>query len=93
MNVRTILLGAVAVITIIFGAFIYAGGIFLAFAFGSFPWWFLAFFPVIGQIYLLWLAWELTATFVNSYAITLVVFALILGLFVILAVMSDKENV
>jgi hypothetical protein len=39
MNVRTILLGLVGVVTALLGAFIYGAGIFIAATFGSFSSW------------------------------------------------------
>ena len=77
MNVRTILLGLVGVVTALFGAFIYGA----AATFGSFPWWFLAFLPVIGQVYLILLIWQFTATWINLYTIALFVFVCLLILF------------
>jgi hypothetical protein len=74
MNVRTILLGLVGVVTALLGAFIYGAGIFIAATFGSFSWWFLAFLPVIGQVYLILLIWQFTATWINLYTIALFVF-------------------
>ena len=81
MNVRTILLGLVGVVTALLGAFIYGAGIFIAATFGSFPWWFLAFLPVIGQVYLILLIWQFTATWINLYTIALFVFVCLLILF------------
>jgi hypothetical protein len=71
MKVQTILLALVGVIAALFGAFIYVAGIFIAATFGSFSWWFLAFLPVIGQIYPIFLIWQFTATWINLYTIAL----------------------
>ena len=81
MNVRTLLLGLVGVVTALLGAFIYGAGIFIAATFGSFSWWFLAFLPVIGQVYLILLIWEFTATWINLYTIALFIFVCLLVLF------------
>ena len=81
MNVRTILLGLVGVVAALLGAFIYGAGIFIAATFGSFSWWFLAFLPVIGQVYLILLIWQFTATWINLYTIALFVFVCLLILF------------
>ncbi len=81
MNVRTILLGLVGVVTALLGAFIYGAGIFIAATFGSFSWWFLAFIPIIGQVYLILLIWQFTATLINLYTIALFIFVCLLVLF------------
>ena len=80
MNVRTIFLALVGVVTALVGAFIYGAGIFIAATFGSFPWWFLAFLPVIGQVYLILLIWQFTATWINLYTIALFIFVCLLAL-------------
>ena len=81
MNLRTILLALVGVVTALFGAFIYGAGIFIAATFGSFSWWFLAFLPVIGQVYLILLIWQFTVTWLNLYTIALFIFVCLLVLF------------
>jgi hypothetical protein len=81
MNVRTILLGLVGMVAALLGAFIYGAGIFIAATFGSFSWWSLAFLPVIGQVYLILLIWQFTATWINLYTIALFVFVCLLILF------------
>jgi hypothetical protein len=84
MNVRTVLLGLVSVVTALLGAFIYGAGIFIAATFGSFSWWFLAFLPVIGQIYLIFLIWQFTATWINLYTMALFIFVCFLVLVVLI---------
>jgi hypothetical protein len=84
MNVRTILLVAVGVVATLLGAIIYGGGIFIGAAFGSFPWWFLTFLPVIGQTYLILLIWDVTSTLINLYTLALFVLGCLLVLFVVL---------
>jgi hypothetical protein len=81
MNVRTILLALVGVITALFGVFVYGAGIFIGATFGSFPWWLLAFIPMIGQVYLILLIWQFTATLINLYTIALFIFVCLLVLF------------
>jgi len=83
MNVRTISLTMVGIIVALFGALIYGAGLFIAVTFDP-SWWFLAFLPVIGQVYLISLIWMFTATFFNLYTIALFLFVCLLVLFVIL---------
>ena len=83
MNVRTISLTMVGIIVALFGALIYGAGLFIAITFDP-SWWFLAFLPVIGQVYLISLIWMFTATFFNLYTIALFLFVCLLVLFVIL---------
>src|SRR6202021_3743009 len=77
MNIHALRRCLVGVVTALFGAFIYGA----AATFGSFPWWFLAFLPVIGQVYLILLIWEFTATWINLYTIALFIFFFLLVLF------------
>ena len=83
MNVRAISLTMVGIIVALFGALIYGAGLFIAVMFDS-SWWFLAFLPVIGQVYLISLIWMFTATFFNFYTIALFLFVCLLVLFVII---------
>jgi hypothetical protein len=83
MNVRTISLTMVGIIVALFGALIYGAGLFIAVTFDP-SWWFLAFLPVIGQVYLISLIWMFTATFFNLYTIALFLFVCLLVLFVII---------
>jgi hypothetical protein len=83
MNVRAISLTMVGIIVALFGALIYGAGLFIAVTFDP-SWWFLAFLPVIGQVYLISLIWMFTATFFNLYTIALFLFVCLLVLFVIL---------
>ncbi len=53
---------------------LYGGGLVLTVSFGLFPYWILAFFPVIGQVYLIWLIWQTTATLINFYTIVTFIF-------------------
>jgi hypothetical protein len=84
MNVRTISLTLVGIVVTLLAAIIYGVGLLIGATFGSSPWWFLAFLPVIGQIYLILLSWEVTATFFNLYTIAIFIFACLLLLFSIL---------
>ncbi|HEY7245013.1 MAG TPA: hypothetical protein VH678_14155 [Xanthobacteraceae bacterium] len=81
MNVRSISLATVAVALAVLGAFIYGGGLFIGLTFGSFPWWLLTFFPVIGQLYLMLLTWDIAGTVYNLYTLALFVFGCLLFLF------------
>ena len=83
MNVRAISLTMVGIIVALFGALIYGAGLFIAVTFDP-SWWFLAFLPVIGQVYLISLIWMFTATFFNLYTIALFLFVCLLVLFVII---------
>jgi hypothetical protein len=83
MNVRTISLTVVGIIVALFDALIYGAGLFIAITFGS-SWCFLAFLPVIGQVYLISLIWMFTATFFNLYTIALFLLVCLLVLFVII---------
>jgi hypothetical protein len=91
MNVRAISLTMVGIIVALFGALIYGAGLFIAVTFDP-SWWFLAFLPVIGQVYLISLIWMFTATFFNLYTIALFLFVCLLVLFVIILETRDLES-
>jgi hypothetical protein len=90
MNVRSISLIAVGVIATLLGALIYGAGLFIAMTFGSSPSWFLAFLPVIGQVYLVSVIWAATATLINLYTIALFVFGCLLVLLLILETLGRR---
>ncbi len=85
MKLRT----AISIAAVVLGILIYAGGLILAFTFGFAPFLLLAFLPLIGQLYLFLLVWQVSASFVNLYSIALFIFGCLLAVLAILTKEPD----
>jgi hypothetical protein len=74
----------VGVVTALFGVFVYGFGLFIGAIVWLIPLVAAAFIPVIGQVYLILLIWQFTATWINLYTIALFIIVCLLVVFEIM---------